>query len=727
VKKHYKIEIKQSQISRFVPKNFQCSMDLTHGNRDTEVFGKAINLETTPLKVEFSAPHGSHQRLLFESLLQESIVTQQFIDLKIECSMLLYGSLLNENSSQMHRLSFYTSEFEDESKSNYCEKSLFSGYDVDQLKDLHVTSDLLRSIPKGFFKKFWNLMNLTFFRDETETINERIDSVQEVHVFKNKMRLFPQTTIIGFENPNENNNPADEDFLDESVFQGTETTLRNLEIRNFNISSIPDNVFNKLSNLRVLKLIKNGISLINSSAFAGQVQLTELNLTENLISLLLPNTFDKLASLEVLDLSRNKIAKIEDGLFKGLDSLKVLRFSSNSINFISSHAFAELEKLEELDLSKNLLGIFHKESIISNTVLKILNISGNKIKEFHNLDLDKFKNLIELDISNNELNTSNYEISKSFLGELTQVYFSHNQFINIPYYESQFHEFSIDDDYLKIKEMDLSHNNLTSVRKGELWIYRLVDKINLSHNQINVIEENSLNWEPKFNIIDNSCPIKSIKSYVVNHENAVSVYKDFEITEDYHVHEMAGSSDCHFKSERKNISERIVSLKWLSISHNKIKDLPAETFKQLGKLEELYLDWNQIVLINESLFHGLESLRVLDLSNNRLEKLPENVFNQLTRLIRLDLSWNNLEVINYTTLAGLGLLKRLQCGFNKIKLIEQNSFADLNKLQFLDLSHNKLEMINENDFEELEELDIRGNKIRSTPKSKSCKLNVRVD
>jgi hypothetical protein len=106
VKKNYKIEIKQEQISRFVPKHFQCSMDLTHGNRDTEVFGKAINLETTPLKIEFSAPYNSQQRSLFESLLNESILTQQPIDLKIECSMLLQGSLLNESSLQMHRPPF---------------------------------------------------------------------------------------------------------------------------------------------------------------------------------------------------------------------------------------------------------------------------------------------------------------------------------------------------------------------------------------------------------------------------------------------------------------------------------------------------------------------------------------------------------------------------------------------------------------------------------------------
>jgi hypothetical protein len=57
----------------------------------------------------------------------------------------------------MHRLSFFTSEYEDNPKSNYCEENLLSGYDVGKVEDLHVTSDMLRSIPEGIFKEFWNL------------------------------------------------------------------------------------------------------------------------------------------------------------------------------------------------------------------------------------------------------------------------------------------------------------------------------------------------------------------------------------------------------------------------------------------------------------------------------------------------------------------------------------------------------------------------------------------
>jgi Leucine-rich repeat (LRR) protein len=204
---------------------------------------------------------------------------------------------------------------------------------------------------------------LTLLRDEIGTYNEKIDSLQELRVFQNKMSLFPQKTIIEFKNQNKYNNPADEDFLDDSVFQGIETTLRKVEIRNFNISALTNNIFSKPSNLRILKLTGNDIISINSSAFTKLVLLQELNLSCNLISWLLPDTFHELASLEVLDLSRNKIDQLEKGLFKGLGSLKVMRLlrnlmsrnliktipsmSRNLIKTIPSNAFAELDKLEE--------------------------------------------------------------------------------------------------------------------------------------------------------------------------------------------------------------------------------------------------------------------------------------------------------------------------------------------------------------------------------------------
>jgi hypothetical protein len=214
VKQKYNIEIKQNQILRFVPVTYDCSIELTHGEQDTIIFGKASHLYEMPLRVEFIAPPGSHQRSLFESLIKESTVTQQPIDLKIDCDMLLYGSSLNESSSQMHRHSFFTSEFEDDSKLNNCEQSLFSGKDVELYEYLNVRSDMLRSIPKGVFRELWNLKNLTLFRDKTEEYEEIDVSKNELHVFRNKMSIFPQKTLIGFKNLIKKSNSEDEDLLD---------------------------------------------------------------------------------------------------------------------------------------------------------------------------------------------------------------------------------------------------------------------------------------------------------------------------------------------------------------------------------------------------------------------------------------------------------------------------------------------------------------------------------
>jgi Leucine-rich repeat (LRR) protein len=592
-------------------------------------------------------------------------------------------------------------------KSDYCEKNLLSGFGFENLEFVRVRSDMLRSIPKGVFKEFRKLMNLTLVRNKTDCYDEKHDSLKELYVLGNNMRLFPQKNIIELNNSSQNSNSTDEDLLDESVFQGIDIILLiKLEIQYFNLSSLTDNVFSQLANLQILNLIENEIISINSFTFT----LKELNLSGNRISLLQPNSFHQLGSLELLDLSRNKIVQIEDVFFTGLDSLKRLRLSSNSLNEVLSNSFAELEKLQELDLSSNFIKTFDNKSIILNNALKILNISRNKLKEFSIMDANISKHLDELDVSFNELNTDHCEIICSDLTHLTVLKINNNKFDAIP--------FKIVRDYggrYSIKEFDVSHNNLTDLGKYP-FRHGQFEVINLSYNQLFEINPSTFAEQ------------KNLDKLLLRNNNLTYLKSDF-FYKIYSIKWLDLSwNNIFFIQINDSISEDVINLKWLSFSHNRIEHLLAYQFKLLVKLEELYLNWNQIELIDNMSFYGLKSLKVLDLSNNRLTELPVDGFNELASLIRLDLSWNELEVIHSQMLAGLGQLEQLQCGFNKIKTVEQNSFAGLNKLRMLDLSHNKLEKLNENDFDELEDLDIRGNNIRSEmPTSRSGKFKVHAD
>jgi hypothetical protein len=65
----------------------------------------------------------------------------------------------------------------------------------------------------------------------------------------------------------------------------------------------------------------------------------------------------------------------------------------------------------------------------------------------------------------------------------------------------------------------------------------------------------------------------------------------------------------------------------------KINDLPETVFHRLTKLEHLAIGGNQLTSVPEKVFNGLTNLRDLDLSSNKLTTLPKTVFDGITSLM----------------------------------------------------------------------------------------------
>ena len=79
-----------------------------------------------------------------------------------------------------------------------------------------------------------------------------------------------------------------------------------------------------------LDLHGNQLSSIESGAFSGLTNLTELYLDDNQISSIESGAFSGLTNLEVLDLEHNQISSIESGAFSGLTNLRELNLSDNT-------------------------------------------------------------------------------------------------------------------------------------------------------------------------------------------------------------------------------------------------------------------------------------------------------------------------------------------------------------------------------------------------------------
>lgn len=95
------------------------------------------------------------------------------------------------------------------------------------------------------------------------------------------------------------------------------------------------------------------IKSISENAFRKvRETLTLLNLTDNKLTSLPEKVFQGLSNLKELHLSGNKLNKLEPGLFKGLESLEVLKLKSCGLQSIESGIFRDLTNLRHLDLGK---------------------------------------------------------------------------------------------------------------------------------------------------------------------------------------------------------------------------------------------------------------------------------------------------------------------------------------------------------------------------------------
>ncbi len=70
----------------------------------------------------------------------------------------------------------------------------------------------------------------------------------------------------------------------------------------------------------------------------------------------------------------------------------------------------------------------------------------------------------------------------------------------------------------------------------------------------------------------------------------------------------------------------------LDLSSKNLGNLPAELFKELNNLKDLYLDNNNLSSLPEEVFNGLHNLQRLTLHENNLNDLPEEIFNGLHNL-----------------------------------------------------------------------------------------------
>ena len=169
------------------------------------------------------------------------------------------------------------------------------------------------------------LNGLTHFEENTFA---ELTSLQRLTLTDNQLTGLPKSIFddLGkLEILALDNNQLAPDALESRHFAALSEELEALLLTNNQLTELPDDVFDGLTALGQLYLDGNGLTTLKDSSdnviFADSIKLTELLLDNNLLSSLPDGVFDGLTELRLLTLHENPFASLPDDVFEGLTKL----------------------------------------------------------------------------------------------------------------------------------------------------------------------------------------------------------------------------------------------------------------------------------------------------------------------------------------------------------------------------------------------------------------------
>jgi Leucine-rich repeat (LRR) protein len=404
--------------------------------------------------------------------------------------------------------------------------------------------------------------------------------------------------------------------LAKTMFQHL-VNLEELKLSSINPEEVDSNTFACNNNLRKLEISSEKLSL-NSQSFNGLVNLTELDLSSNQIAALPDGLFDSCTALKIVNLSNNYIIKLETSTFQNLVNLEELNLSSNSIIELDSALFLCNKKLIKLKFNKNKITQLNKDFLRGLCQLTHLHLADNEIVSLPECPFDSCLKVVNL---------------------------SHNKFLIL--------ETSTFENLINLEELDLSINYIERVDYSNILARnKNLRKLNISYN-CNT-SSSSLNNQSFYglNLTElnlQSCQIMDLTEKLFDGlVNLTGLYLRFN--------GIINLPDFIFQN--------LTILKHLDLSRNQISQLPVNLFKSLVNLENLDLGENEITNIPMGLFDNLNSLKFLHLETNKIEFQEDsdpNIFVGLRKLTGLNLNYNQISILpdgifhNLVSLEGLGL------------------------------------------------------------------------
>ncbi|RWS28413.1 uncharacterized protein B4U80_00777 [Leptotrombidium deliense] len=436
-------------------------------------------------------------------------------------------------------------------------------------------------------------------------------------------------------------------------------------------------------NLEVVDLSGSGIEEIAWDAFNAAPSIRTLNLSMNYIQKVNSDVLKPLSrTLQVLDLREAFSTRtLHCDLFNSLHSLSTLNLNDNDLHSLSwpSYCFNELRKLKLLSLDFNALRTLNSDLFKSLTSLVYLFLSYNKITTIASETFNEMENLLLLDLSYNHIRRIKSQ-AFSNLNSIQTIDLEGNDidtidyeaFVNLP----------------RLKKLNLSFNKLKNMhfsifdQVGTLSTFRF----DVSHNELNAYTE-----------VDRSVELMPSST------NSVE-YCDFSNNN------ISFINSSYFDSIRSTLTQ-------LTLSHNSLPGLTAQTVSRLKQLQRLLLDNNRIRSVSPFAFQSEPNLQIIDMSVNAIRELPSNVFEENSNLRILNLSRNELRGLSDDVFLRNVHLEILDVSHNRLTMLPYHSLKPVSgTLRVFICSNNQIDYIRGDEvkalFERLLVLDVSNNQIK---------------
>ncbi|XP_047038382.1 toll-like receptor Tollo [Helicoverpa zea] len=453
--------------------------------------------------------------------------------------------------------------------------------------------------------------------------------------------------------------------LDTNSFRGMRF-LRRLYLQDNLISDIGRGTFSAVTRIGTVDLARNQIKKVDFQMFQ-QVKYAEIiNLAENNITIIETQAFTDLYQA-VVNISHNALSTIETGAFVNCNNMTLLDFSHNQLSMISPRAFDENSYAYELQVSHNEFRNFSQIPIQNMTGIQKLNVSHNKIESIPKLAFPKLYELHTVDMSHNNLS----EIFNAVFQNLFSI-----RFLNLSYNSLETIKPATFGTIPTVLELNLSHNRLREISRGSLAKLVSCRLIDISYNVL----------EKLFQI-----PI-SLGELNVAHNNITSIKPNTWPTMNALLRLNLSANQLADSLQSDSFSS-LLTLQALDLSANGLTKPPWEALSSLTSLQYLYLQENNITELSRSAFGNLPTTFKIDLSRNQIATVAQRSFNGLQQLLDLSLSGNRLESVPNEAFKGLVALRKLDLSHNFLEKIDNKTnglLDDCLSLEEVNLSHNKI-------------------------------------